>query len=241
MRAEQPVAGEAVPSARLVGPTVAAVGISWSTERDGRRLEILEGVDVEIGPGELTVVSGGRASGKTILLEVLAGLRRPHAGTVTYDGIAIGPTATEDGPRRRAEAMGVVLQAPRLAPELTAEENVELPLLLAGWDTDAARHEALRTLAALGVGALAGARPTELSWSEQRLVGVARALVGDPLMVWADEPTDGLHPDDAATVLTRLHELADRGATVVMTSTDPAALPGVGRALTLEHGRLRAR
>jgi ABC-type lipoprotein export system ATPase subunit len=202
---------------------------------------VLDGLELEVAPGELVVITGGRGAGKTVLLEILAGVRRPGSGQVTYDGIPPARPGSEDGPRRWAEATGYVADRDALAPELTAEANVSLPLLLAGWKGAEAGAEARGILERFGVVHTANVRAAELSAGERRLVGVARALVGDPLLVWADEPTLGLGRQDRALVIGALSDRSERGATVVAVSGDPDLHRVAGRVLSLALGRLDAR
>jgi ABC-type lipoprotein export system ATPase subunit len=201
---------------------------------------ILDGVDLDVGAGELVAIVGRSGSGKSTLLQVLGGLDRPDAGSVTVaDRIVAGP----DAPSERAlsavrrEEIGFVFQFFHLLPELDGEANVLLPATLPGADRRAAaRGRAL--IERLGLADVAGLRPHQLSGGEQQRFALARALVGDPSVVLADEPIGNLDPGAGDLVLELLRGVADAGRAVVMVTHQAEATARADRILRLVEGRL---
>jgi ABC-type lipoprotein export system ATPase subunit len=184
---------------------------------------IFDNVDLTLLSGAELALTGRSGSGKTTLLLVLAGLLSPTSGTVRWPGLSADPIA------RRRE-IGLVFQAPSLLPELTAAENVTLPLRLRGDSRPSAEHAAQAALAAVDLTACARALPAELSGGQQQRVAVARVLAGHPRLVLADEPTGALDRKTGATVLTVLRDAVrrDGGSLIVAThDNDLAALLAV--------------
>lgn len=210
-------------------PVVVATGIGL---RYGAT-PVLVDTNVIVEPGSELAVTGRSGSGKTTLLLVLAGLLRPASGTVRWPGLDSAPTA------RRAQ-IGLVFQAPSLLPELTAAENVGLPLRLRGSTVEQARAATRRALDVVGLRDAADALPAQLSGGMQQRVAVARVLAGAPRLVLADEPTGALDRDSAFTVLAALRDqvTAAGGALVVATHDEELAGLLADRAV-LDEGRLR--
>lgn len=176
---------------------------------------ILRDVDVTIGAGSQHCVTGRSGSGKTTLLLALAGLVAPSAGAVTWPGL-------DPDPRVRRGQIGMVFQAPSLMPELTAVENVMLPLRLRGVDAARAGVEARRALDVIDAADLARALPAQLSGGQQQRVAIARALAGDHRLVLADEPTGSLDRDHARTAVDALRRwVAADGGSLVLATHDP--------------------
>jgi ABC-type lipoprotein export system ATPase subunit len=176
---------------------------------------ILRDIDLEVRPGARLALTGRSGSGKTTLLLALAGLLPPSEGTVTWPGLATNPT------ERRGE-IGMVFQAPSLMPELTAFENVTLPLRLRGETVDAAREQALGALGLVGAADLAAALPAQLSGGQQQRVAIARALAGEYRLVLADEPTGALDRAHAHEAALALREgVAATGGALVLATHDP--------------------
>jgi putative ABC transport system ATP-binding protein len=198
----------------------------------------IDRIDLRIEPGEFVGVTGPTASGKSVLMQCLAGLDRIDSGSVTFDGVDISHLADADRAHQRSAAMGFVLQVSTLVPVFSAQENVELPLLLAGWDPLEARAEAARALELVDMRTQLTSRPEALSGGEQQLVMIARAIAGEPDVVWADEPLAHLDPMTAASTIELLSSLCRRGSTVVMASSDPAVLVRADRIVTLSRGAL---
>ena len=207
-------------------PPLPALRLKGVSKRFGER-SIVQSIDLTLQRGERVALLGESGVGKSTLLNLVAGLETPDAGTVEVDGVRID--TLDDGARARLRrtALGFVFQAFHLLPHLTVAQNVAVPLLLAGRDRRAAVAEAAAMLAELGVAAQADAWPGTLSGGEQQRVALARALVHRPAIVLADEPTGNLDPVTARAVLALLFARCEAaGATLLMVthSTEAAAL-----------------
>src|SRR5205814_3986734 len=198
---------------------------------------ILNGVDLEVQAGEVVAVLGRSGSGKSTLLHLLGGLDRPDAGRITLAGHDITRQSPRALARTRLRHVGFVFQSFHLIEELSGEENVLLPARLPGAGRDGERR-ARRLIGELGLIEIAGRRPHELSGGEQQRLAIARALVNDPELVLADEPTGNLDQDNGAMVLALLRNLHDRA--VVLVTHEPEAAAIADRVLHLRDGRLAA-
>jgi lipoprotein-releasing system ATP-binding protein len=210
--------------------------------RDGvRRIEVLRGLDLAVPAGASLAVLGASGSGKSTLLHLLGGLDRPDGGAVFVEGCDL---TRLDGRARlhfRNRRLGFVYQFHHLIAELSAADNVALPLVLGGRSWRSARAEAVSLLARVGLGDRAGRRPNMLSGGERQRVAVARALVARPALVLADEPTGNLDPHTGAEVVRLLCELPrDRGAALVVATHDARLAHELDRRLVLRDGRLVA-
>jgi len=197
----------------------------------------LDDVTVGFPAGGFTAVMGPSGSGKSTLMHLLAGLDRPTAGTVTLDGTELG--SLDDGrlTRLRRDKVGFVFQAFNLVPVLNAEENITLPLTLAGREVDRGRLEPL--LERVGLAERRTHRPSELSGGQQQRVALARALIHRPAVVFADEPTGNLDSASSAEVLSLLRSAVDDlGQTVIMVTHDAEAASYADRLLVLVDGRI---
>jgi putative ABC transport system ATP-binding protein len=205
------------------------------------RTEALRGVSVEIGAGETVAITGPSGSGKSTLLLCLAGILRPESGEVTFDQQRLDRLGEADRTRLRRREMGIVLQFGQLVPELTAAQNVALPLLLERHDRAAARRAALSWLERLGADDLADQVPAELSGGQAQRVAVARALVTGPKVVFADEPTGALDTVAGEQVLGQLlGAVRDTGATLVMVTHDNRVAARADREVVLRDGSVEA-
>ena len=202
-------------------------------------LTILEEVNLTIAEGEAVAVLGASGSGKSTLLGLLAGLDLPTQGRAWLDGVDLA-TLDEDGRARlRGERVGFVFQSFQLLPTLSAEENVALPLELAGRDDATARARAI--LAQVGLGERLDHYPRQLSGGEQQRVAIARAFVAQPAVLFADEPTGNLDGATGARIADLLFELnAAHGATLVLVTHDEKLAARCHRRLVLAGGRLVA-
>lgn len=201
------------------------------------RTEALRGVSAEINAGETVAITGPSGSGKSTLLLCLAGILRPEAGEVTYVGQRLDVLGEAERTRLRRREMGVVLQFGQLVPELTAVQNVVLPLLLEKHDRAAAHRSALSWLERLGAADLADQTPAELSGGQAQRVAVARALVTGPRVVFADEPTGALDTVAGEQVLTQLLDaVRHTDATLVMVTHDNRVAARADREITLRDG-----
>ena len=201
-------------------------------------VDALRGVDLRVTAGEFVAVMGPSGSGKTTLLNCLSGLDDIDGGTVMVEGQDLH--AMRDGARtaHRARRMGFIFQAFNLIPVLSATENVELPLLLNGLSAKEARRRAQAELDRVGLGHRYDHHPTELSGGEQQRVTVARALVIEPALVWADEPTGNLDTQTADRVLELLSELHREGLTLILVTHDPSIGESAQRLITMTDGAI---
>ena len=200
------------------------------------KVTALDGVDIEFPKGKFTAIMGPSGSGKSTLMHCLAGLDRPTAGTVTIDGTELSALDDAELTRLRRDKVGFVFQFFNLLPVLSAEENITLPLSLAGRDPDRDRMQAL--IDAVKLGDRLSHRPSELSGGQQQRVAIARALVSKPAVVFADEPTGNLDTKSSGEVLELLRRAVDEfGQTVVMVTHDPHAAAIADRVVVLVDGK----
>ena len=197
----------------------------------------LDDVSVQLAAGEFTAIMGPSGSGKSTLLHVLAGLDRPTSGTVEIGGTALEPLDDTALTRLRRDKVGFVFQAFNLVPVLTAEENILLPLTLAGRKPDPQWRDTL--IDAVGLRDRLAHRPAELSGGQQQRVAVARALIHRPAVVFADEPTGNLDSHSSEEVLGLLRRAVDDfGQTVVMVTHDAPAASHADRIVVLRDGEI---
>jgi putative ABC transport system ATP-binding protein len=190
------------------------------------QVHALAGVDLVVARGEMVAVMGPSGSGKTTLLNCLSGLDGLDGGEVLIEGVPLSSMSDRERTDYRARRVGFVFQFYNLMPVLTAVENVELPLLVSRVRSTEARSRALDALGLVGLADRAGHVPDELSGGERQRVTIARALVNDPAIVWADEPTGDLDSDNAAEIVELMRRLnRERGLTFVIVTHDI----GVGR------------
>ena len=200
------------------------------------RRPVLDGVDLDVRAGELVAIVGRSGSGKSTLLHLLGGLDRPDSGEIDVAGVRVDRADEAGLTELRRTHVGFVFQAFHLLPELTGLENVLLPARLAG-DGRVAAPRARRLLARLGLEEPAGRLPTSLSGGEQQRLAIVRALVNDPQLLLADEPTGNLDTDSGAAVLQLLREIADGRRGVVLVTHDVEAAALADRVLALRDGR----
>ncbi|HLK43938.1 MAG TPA: ABC transporter ATP-binding protein [Thermoleophilia bacterium] len=221
------------------GPLLRAEGVVKIYHSGEVEVRALAGLDLEVRRGEFVAVMGPSGSGKTTLLNCLSGLDEIDAGRVFVAGRDLFAMADAVRTEHRARSMGFVFQSFNLIPVFTAAENVELPLLLGGTPQGAARARALEMLDRVGLASRVGHRPNELSGGEQQRVTLARALVGRPAIVWADEPTGNLDSAMAEQVMALFLELnREQGQTVVLVTHDPAVGRAAQRLIGMRDGRL---
>ncbi|HUG84106.1 MAG TPA: ABC transporter ATP-binding protein [Euzebya sp.] len=204
----------------LQEPILTARGVVKTYRTGTHEVHALRGVDLDVRAGELVMIMGPSGNGKTTLLNCLSGLDDIDGGTVTVDGTDLFAMSDADRTRHRAQRMGFIFQAFNLIGVLTAAENVELPLLVTGVTSRQARKRARDMLARVGLADRADHRPGELSGGEQQRVTVARALVTEPALVWADEPTGALDSHTAGETVELLHEVHAAGQTLVVVTHD---------------------
>ena len=203
------------------------------------RLDLFSGLSLTLGAGEAVAIVGPSGCGKSTLLHLLAGLDRPDAGRVVVDGRDWEALAPEPKAKWRGEAVGFVFQLHHLLPELTAEENVALPLFLAGTPDSVARASARELLARVGLVRQAGSLPRVLSGGERQRVAIARAVIRRPRLLLCDEPTGSLDAAHAADVLELLLGAArERAGALLLVTHDPSVAARCGTVLTLSPGGL---
>jgi putative ABC transport system ATP-binding protein len=219
------------------GTMVEARGVKKEYAAGGVRVRALRGVDLSIARGEMVAVMGPSGCGKTTLLNCLSGLDEFERGEVLIGGEAIAGMSDRKRTRFRAERMGFIFQTYNLIPVLSAVENVELPLLVAGARPKEARARALAVLEMVGVPEQAHKRPNEMSGGQQQRVTVARSLVNDPAIVWADEPTGALDSETSAEIVELLVRLnREQGQTFVLVTHDASVAARAHRTVRMRDG-----
>ena len=214
-------------------------GVHKTFTRGGERIDVLQGLDVEVGRGEFLALMGPSGSGKSTLLNLLGGLDRPSAGAIEIDGVRIDALSESKLAAWRARHVGFVFQMYNLLPALTAEKNVELPLLLTPLDRARRRQHVATALALVGLADRTKHYPRQLSGGQEQRVGIARAIVTDPTLLLCDEPTGDLDRKAGDEILDLLQALnRDHGKTIVMVTHDPHAALRATRTLHLEKGVL---
>jgi putative ABC transport system ATP-binding protein len=220
-------------------PILLASGLTKQVSVGAERITILDGVELAIAAGEAVAILGASGSGKSTLLGLLAGLDTPTAGKVSIDGVDIFALDEDGRAALRGRMIGFVFQSFQLLPNLTAIENVMLPLELAG--TANPRQEASAVMNRVGLSARLKHYPNQLSGGEQQRVAIARAFATHPLLLMADEPTGNLDTATGAHVIDLLFELnRERGTTLLLVSHDESLAARCGRRLVLAEGRLQA-
>jgi putative ABC transport system ATP-binding protein len=216
-------------------PVVAASHVTRRYGQGDTAVDALRGVSLEIGRGELTAVMGPSGSGKSTLMHILAGLDRPTSGTVEIDGTDITRLGDNGLTKLRRRHIGFVFQFFNLLPMLTAEENILLPLSIAGKKPEKEFFDDL--LQKVSLHDRRGHRPSELSGGQQQRVAIARALVTRPTVVFADEPTGNLDSKTGGEILELLEQsVADYGQTLVMVTHEARAAAIADRVLFLADG-----
>ncbi len=207
--------------------------------RGNERIDVLKGVTLEIPQGDFLALMGPSGSGKTTLLNLLGGIDSPTQGLVEVGGVSIGSLSGGALSRWRATHIGFVFQLYNLLPALTAERNVELPLLLTKLGRAERRSRANLALKVVGLADRAGHYPRQLSGGQEQRVGIARAIVTDPTLLLCDEPTGDLDRKSGDEILELLQTLnKDYGKTIVMVTHDPRAAERAQRTLHLDKGVL---
>jgi putative ABC transport system ATP-binding protein len=201
----------------------------------------VDGIDLALAPGEFASLAGTSGSGKTTLLNLIGGLDRPDEGTVAIGGIATTDKSDDELAELRLRRIGFVFQAYNLIPVLTAYENVQFVLQAQGVPEREHKGRIMPILDELGLASLADRFPTQLSGGQQQRVAVARAIVGKPAIVLADEPTANLDSETAASLLDMMRRLnLEHGVTFLFSSHDPAVIAIAERVIRLKDGKVIA-
>jgi len=204
----------------------------------GRRIEVLRGISLEVGRGEVVFICGASGAGKTTLMYTLAGLERPESGTVEFEGRNLYNGSSTGQARFRNEKMGFVFQGYFLLPELTALENVSLPVRIGRRSRSKSAEESLH---AVGLADRLHHLPPELSGGEQQRVAIARALTNDPEIIFADEPTGNLDSKTGTVIVDLLLNLArERKKTLLVVTHDARLAARGGRTLQIADGILKS-
>jgi putative ABC transport system ATP-binding protein len=236
---EQPApAGEQpISDAPANGTVVVAQDVARRYGEGDTAVDALRGVSLDVSRGQLTTVMGPSGSGKSTLMHILAGLDRPTGGSVAIGGTEITTLGDSDLTKLRREHIGFIFQFFNLLPMLSAEENITLPLTIAGEKVDKAWLEQL--IESVGLKDRRTHRPSELSGGQQQRVAIARALVSKPTVVFADEPTGNLDSKTGGEILELLRQaVQDGGQTTVMVTHDPRSASIADRILFLADGNI---
>ncbi len=220
-------------------PVLSAKGIRKTFRENGQELSILDGVDLDVAPGEVVAVLGVSGSGKSTMLSILGTLDRPDSGSLVIGGERTDSLGDSALSRLRSRTLGFVFQFHHLLPDLDALENVALPARIAGASDAEARERARELLEASGLGDRLHHRPGQLSGGERQRAALARALANRPRLVLADEPTGNLDPANALKLLETLQELSSRFEQAFLIAThDPDLARSAHRRMRLVQGLL---
>jgi putative ABC transport system ATP-binding protein len=203
------------------------------------QVQALRGVSLEVKRGEMVAIMGASGSGKTTLLNCVSGLDFFDSGTVRIGGVDLKTLSDKQKTSYRAHNMGFIFQTYNLLPVLSAVENVELPLVVSGADARQARQLALKALDRVGLADRANNRPAQLSGGQRQRVTIARALVNDPEIVWADEPTGALDSKTANEIMSLMEQMnREHGQTFVVVTHDRGVGERCDRLVTMTDGQI---
>lgn len=219
---------------------VSLTGVMKMYRRGREQVKVLHGIDLEVGRGEFVALMGPSGSGKTTLLNLVGGLDRADSGEVTVAGQSLGKLSSSALATWRARNVGFVFQFYNLLSTLSAEHNVEVPLLLTSLTRRDRGKRVAAALALVGLTDRARHTPAELSGGQQQRVAIARALIADPALLICDEPTGDLDRESAEDVLSLLEVLNQQGKTILMVTHDARAAGHASRSVHLDKGRLSA-
>jgi len=220
-------------------PIVRVANVVKRYHKGREAVEVLHGLSLDIGSGEFCALMGPSGSGKTTLLNLIGGLDSPDAGEVEVAGQRIDQLGARALARWRSEHVGFIFQFYNLMPVLTAQRNVELPLLLKKMSAAERSQRAMTALEIVGLADRARHLPRELSGGQEQRVAIARAIVSDPDVLLADEPTGDLDRDTANEILDPLATLNQRqGKTILMVTHDPVAAERAARTVQLDKGSI---
>jgi putative ABC transport system ATP-binding protein len=223
----------------VVEPIVEAESVVKRYDTGRVEVQALRGVSFSVGRGEMVAIMGPSGCGKTTLLNCLSGLDRVDSGEVMIEGTALSSMTDDERTDYRARHMGFVFQFYNLMPVLTAVENVELPLLVSRVPAGEARRRALASLDRVGLGERAAHLPEELSGGQRQRVTIARSLVNDPAIVWADEPTGDLDSEGAEETVALMRRLnRDQGLTFLIVTHDISIGRSTDRIVRMVDGQI---
>jgi putative ABC transport system ATP-binding protein len=220
-------------------PLVLVKDLSKSYIRGDQEIPVLKNLSLEVSQGDFLALMGPSGSGKTTLLNLIAGIDTADGGILRVNGVDIASLSESELSFWRAHNVGFIFQFYNLIPVLTAIENIQLPLLLTSLSRRVRREHALTALELVGLSDRMNHYPTQLSGGQQQRIAIARALVTDPLIIVADEPTGDLDKDSAEEVLDLMEEFNQAfGKTIIMVTHDPRAAQKAGKILILDKGVL---
>ncbi len=223
----------------MTSSMVKVAAASKDYQRGSETVHVLESLDLDVAAGDFLALMGPSGSGKSTLLNMIGGIDRPTSGSVTVDGLRIDNLPERKLAKWRAGNVGFVFQLYHLLPVLTAEKNVELPLLLLNLSKSERRERVAAALSLVGLSDRARHKPAELSGGQEQRVGIARAIVTDPKILLCDEPTGDLDRVAGDEILDLLQALnSQQGKTIVMVTHDPHAAARASHTLYLDKGKL---
>src|ERR1700752_5406283 len=218
---------------------IRARGLNKTYSRGGEKIQVLQGLNLDVDKGDFVAFMGPSGSGKTTLLNLLGGLEVPSAGSITGDGDEITPMAASKLSHWRARHVGFIFQMYNLIPVLTAYQNVELPLLLTKLSKSERRRHVETALGVVGLTERMNHYPRQLSGGQEQRVAIARAIVADPTFLLCDEPSGDLDRKSADEIMDLIHRLVrEYGKTVLMVTHDPVVARQADLTLHLEKGVL---
>jgi putative ABC transport system ATP-binding protein len=230
---------EDAPAVAVTADIIEVEGVSKTYTSGNVRVEALRDVSLRVPRGEMLAIMGASGSGKTTLLNCISGLDRIDSGTVRIEGVDLASLNDKQRTSYRAQSMGFIFQTYNLLPVLSAVENVELPLVVSGVGTSAARKRALAALDRVGLADRANNWPGQLSGGQRQRVTIARSLVNDPAIVWADEPTGALDSKTANDIMTLIETLnRQQGQTFVIVTHDNGVGQRCDRLVRMSDGEI---
>lgn len=222
-----------------MGPVLVARQLCKIYGNGSSELRVIDNLDIELQPGSLTVITGESGCGKSTLLHLLGGMDKPTSGTITVDGIQVSALGEEQLSPYRMRTAGFVFQFHHLLRDFTARENLLLAGMISGQDQKVLAERADELLERVGIAARANAYPSDLSGGERQRAAVARALINDPKILFADEPTGSLDEVNSQSLEKLLFDLPrSLGKTLVMVTHNPRLGGYADRHLVLRHGKL---